>query len=93
MGKFRVIVAENAILDIQKHLKSVNKATIKKIETILRELEIHPTSGTGQPERLKYDYSGKWSRRINQKDRLIYSINDQIATVEVLSAMGHYNDK
>ena len=67
MGKFRVIVAENAILDIQKHLKSGNKPTIKKIETILRELEIHPTFGTGQPERLKYDYSGKWSRRINQK--------------------------
>jgi hypothetical protein len=42
MGKFRVIVAENAILDIQKHLKSGNKAIIKKIETILVNLRFTP---------------------------------------------------
>lgn len=93
MGKFRVVITEIAVLDIKKHIKSGNKSSIKKIETILRELEIHPTIGTGQPEQLKYNFTGKWSRRINQKDRLVYSINESIVTVEVLSAIGHYSDK
>ena len=53
----------------------------------------HPTTGTGQPEMLKYELAGKWSRRINQKDRIIYSINDSTVTVFVFSAMGHYADK
>jgi toxin YoeB len=59
----------------------------------LVELENHPESGEGQPERLKHELAGLWSRRINQKDRLVYSINDDTVIVEVLSAMGHYNDR
>lgn len=92
MGKFRVIISENAIRDIQKHLKSGNQASIKKIEKILKELETHPFTGTGKPERLKYKLRDKWSRRINQKDRMIYSVDEGIVRVEVLSAMGHYKD-
>ena len=93
MGKFRVIVAENAIEDIRKHIKSGNKSVVKKIETILIELEEHPYSGTGHPEQLKHQFTGKWSRRINKKDRLIYTVNEEIVFVEVLSAIGHYIDK
>lgn len=93
MGKFRVVIAEIAILEIKSHIKSGNKPTIKKIEIILRELEIHPTTGTGKPEKLKYNFSGKWSRRLNQKDRIVYSIDENTVTVEVLSAFGHYAHK
>lgn len=93
MGKFRVIVSETAIADIAKHKKSGNKASITKIAVILLELEEQPYTGTGQPERLKHDLSGFWSRRINQKDRLVYQINEDVVTVEVVSAMGHYSDK
>lgn len=93
MGKFRVEIKIEAQKDLKKHLKSGNKSTIKKIETILIELENHPTTGTGQPEQLKHELSGKWSRRINQKDRMVYTINNKTVMVEVLSAMGHYSDK
>lgn len=93
MGKFRVIIAENAIQDIKKLLKAGNKSTIKKIEIILTELENHPTIGVGQPEKLKYEFDNKWSRRLNKKDRIVYSIYDDTVTVEVLSALGHYSDK
>lgn len=93
MGKFRVEIKVEAQKDLKKHFKAGNKATIKKIEVILKELENHPESGTGQPEQLKYELIGKWSRRINQKDRMIYEIHETIVTVEVLSAMGHYSDK
>lgn len=93
MGKFRVEIKIEAQKDLKKHIKSGNKPTIKKIELILKELEVHPTTGTGQPEQLKYELSSKWSRRINHKDRMIYSINNKTVTVEVLSAIGHYSDK
>lgn len=93
MGKFRVKIEKSAQKDLKKHFKAGNKATIKKIELILLELSEHPTTGTGQPEMLKYELAGKWSRRINQKDRIIYSINDSTVTVFVFSAMGHYADK
>lgn len=93
MGKFRVKIEKQAKADLQKHLKSGNKASINKIETIIKELAEHPYTGTGQPEALKYNLQGYWSRRINQKDRLIYKVEESIVTVFVLSAMGHYSDK
>jgi len=36
---------------------------------------------------------GQWSRKIDKKNRLVYTINDEIVTVEVVSAKGHYGDK
>ncbi|MCX2491986.1 Txe/YoeB family addiction module toxin [Pedobacter sp. PF22-3] len=49
--------------------------------------------GVGNPERLKFELSGLWSRRINQKDRLIYKIEDEVVTVTIISALGHYGDR
>ncbi|HRN42672.1 MAG TPA: type II toxin-antitoxin system YoeB family toxin, partial [Vicingus sp.] len=54
MGKFRLKIEKAAQIDIKKHYKSGNKATIKKIEQILIELTEHPTTGIGQPEQLKF---------------------------------------
>lgn len=93
MGEFRVKIEKLAEEDIRKHLKSGNKSAIKKIEKILIELSVHPFEGEGQPEKLKFDLQGFWSRRINQKDRLIYKVEEEIVTVFVISAMGHYSDK
>ena len=39
------------------------------------------------------DYAGYWSRRINQKDRLIYRVKDEIITVTVVQVGQHYKDK
>ena len=82
-----------ALDDIEKHKKSGDRATLKKIEKLLIELIKHPKVGTGQPEVLKNNLSGLYSRRINKKHRLVYSINEQIVTVHVLSAWSHYGNK
>ena len=74
--------------DLLFHKKSGNKAIIKKIITFLEEIAEHPFTGTGKPEPLKHDLSGKWSRRINQEHRLVYQVLDSI--VKVHSAKGHY---
>jgi len=79
-----------ALKDIESLKKSGNKATLKKLEILLNELTEHPESGTGQPEELKHNYSGYWSRRINSKDRLIYKINQEDIEVIIVQAKGHY---
>jgi toxin YoeB len=82
-----------ALEDIEKHKKAGDQSVLKKIQRLLNELKEHPRTGTGQPERLKHELAGLYSRRINRKHRLVYSINEEIVTVYILSAGSHYGDK
>ncbi|MFI3269017.1 MAG: Txe/YoeB family addiction module toxin [Rikenellaceae bacterium] len=60
---------------------------------ILGELIEHPRSGTGKPEPLKgYAERELWSRRIDQKHRLVYEIRDDELIVIAIAAYGHYGD-
>ncbi len=93
MGKFRIEITKAAEIDIQKHYKSGNNANINKISKILSQLAETPYTGIGNPEKLKYDYSNFWSRRINKKDRIIYTVDEVAGTVYIASAIGHYLDK
>mgnify|MGYP006094115025 FL=1 len=85
--------SKTALADIEKHKKSGNKVTLLKIEKLLNELIVHPTTVSGQPEILKHELAGLYSRRINKKHRLVYSINNQKVIVHVLSTWSHYGDK
>ncbi len=66
---------------------------MNKISKIFEDLENHPFTGVGNPEQLKHSLMGFWSRKINQKERIIYSVNDTLALEEVISVMCHYSDK
>ncbi|MCV9388429.1 Txe/YoeB family addiction module toxin [Reichenbachiella ulvae] len=85
--------SKTALEDIEKHKKSGDQATLKKIQKLLIELTEHPRTGTGQPELLKHNLAGLYSRRINQKHRLVYAIEEKKVIVHVLSAYSHYGDK
>ena len=90
---YEVIITEGADSHIKKIEKSGNKVAINKINILLEELEEHPKTGTGHPERLKhFSNVERWSRRITDKHRLVYDIKDDIVVVLVLSAYGHYDD-
>lgn len=71
--------------------QSEDKKTLKKINKLLKETARTPETGDGQPEPLKNQLSGKWSRRINMQDRLVYSFTDE--TITVYQCRGHYDDK
>lgn len=86
-------IEPKAVQDIAELKKSGNKTAITKIEKLLIELKEHPTTGTGQVEALKNNLSGFWSRRIDKFNRLIYTIKEEIVTVTVISAKGHYDKK
>lgn len=90
---FQLEFTKSALEDIEQLKKSGDKSTLKKLEKLLNELREHPTTGTGQPEALKYKMEGLYSRRINQKHRLVHSIKLEIVTVYILSAYKHYGDK
>lgn len=88
---FEVIFTQKALEDISKHKQSGNKALLSKLDRLLDELEDHPETGTGQPEKLKH-LPGFWSRRLNKKHRLVYTIDGKNVIVVVISTFGHYED-
>ncbi|HHN48584.1 MAG TPA: type II toxin-antitoxin system mRNA interferase toxin, RelE/StbE family [Bacteroidales bacterium] len=72
MGRYKIALKQTAHNALIKISRSGDQATITRIEKIFHELELHPTTGTGKPEQLRYELSGCWSRWINRKDKLIY---------------------
>jgi len=88
--KYKLILSKEAQKHLKKHSTSGNKRLLSKIDALFGELQDHPETGTGKPERLKNNLAGFWSRRINKEHRLIYSIEEGIVKVNVVSAHGHY---
>ena len=79
---------KKADADLEYLRKSGNKQIINKIKDLLESISNDPYKGIGQPEPLKHELSGIWSRRINREHRLLYEVIDE--TVYVLSLKGHY---
>ena len=65
-----------AVEDLKYWKKSGNKTVQKKIQQLLISIQEHPFEGTGKPEALKHELSGKWSRRINEEHRIVYDVID-----------------
>ncbi|MCP2729230.1 Txe/YoeB family addiction module toxin [Limnofasciculus baicalensis] len=86
----RYLVFEGNTWEIYEELrqkdKNLHKNLCKLIKEMLRE---DPATGTGKPEALKHNLSGLWSRRISQKDRLIYKFDDKY--VYIFAIGGHYD--
>ena len=83
----KIILTTTAREDLS-YWEQNNSKIIEKINTILESILIDPKSGIGKPEKLKYELAGLWSRRINQKDRMVYQFDDN--TITVLQLRDHY---
>ena len=66
-----------------------DKAILKRINELIKDARRDPFGGIGKPEPLKHDLSGLWSRRINETDRLTYSVQNDILVI--VSCKGHYD--
>jgi toxin YoeB len=93
MGKYKIALSDRAKDHLSDWKKSGQLIALKKIERIFMELSNTPFSGIGSPEPLKYKLTEYWSRQIDKKNRIIYQVNDEIVSVFVISAKGHYEDK
>ena len=58
-----------------------NKQTLKRINLLIKDILRSPFNGIGDPEALKYDYSGFWSRRIDLEHRLVYRIEEGLLII------------
>jgi len=68
--------------------QSVDKAMLKKVNAMIKEIERTPFEGTGKPEALKHNLAGWWSRRINLEHRLVYKVEND--AVVILQCRYHY---
>lgn len=100
--KIDVVFSEFAWQQYEEYKKSGNKKAVKKINDLLEDIERNiienkekfekeepfDEKGLGNPEALKYDYSGYWSRRIDKKNRLVYRLQNK--KIEVTECKYHY---
>lgn len=87
----RSIIFEGKTCHIYEQLREKDKKLHKALCKILKEImRSDPSSGLGKPEPLKHNLSGLWSKRISQKDRLIYKFDDDY--VYIFAIGGYYDD-
>ena len=86
---YKINSLSNANKDLNWFRKN-DKTSYIKIFDLIREIMIGPSEGTGKPGRLKYFEYEVYSRRINHKDRLIYTIYEGTKEVDISSCKGHY---
>jgi len=84
-----IVITDTAKEDIKFFLKSGQTSLVKKIEKLLISIQTSPFTGIGKPEPLKYEFSGKWSRRIDSQHRVIYEVIGE--SIIIYSLKGHYN--
>lgn len=72
--------------EIRQKDKKLHKALCRALKDLIRN---DPTAGIGKPEPLKHKLAGLWSRRISQKDRVIYKFDKQY--VYIFAIGGHYD--
>ena len=85
-----IILLKKAREDRDYWKQTGNEKIMKLITALLKDIEKHPFSGLGKPEPLKGNLQGKWSRRINDEHRMVYSVSSGRIYVYVFSLKGHY---
>jgi toxin YoeB len=85
-----VIFLPQADKDLDYFITTNQKGIIKKISKLMDSIIQTPFKGIGKPEALKYRFTGKWSRKINQEHRLVYEFEEDNQIVYIYSLKGHY---
>ncbi len=88
----RVLIFEGSTWEEYEELREKDKRLHKNLIKILKQMlkSENPAEGYGKPEKLKHSLSGLYSRRISQKDRLIYTFDDN--AIHIFAIGGHYGD-
>ena len=68
-----------------------DKKILKKLNKLIDDIERNGYDGIGHPEPLKGDLSGLWSREIDEKNRLVYKIENDC--IKIYQCKNHYDDK
>lgn len=74
--------------DDYSYWQSTDKKVLKRINTLIKEIQRQPYESIGKPEPLKHGLSGYWSRRINDEHRIIYRCDND--TLMIAQLRYHY---
>lgn len=86
----RSLVFEGNTWAVYEELRTRDKRLHKALRLVLKEmLRDDPAAGTGKPEPLRHNLTGFWSRRLSQKDRVIYKFDEQY--IYIFAIGGHYD--
>lgn len=85
-----IVLLRQAREDRDYWKRTGNQRVMKRISKLLEDIMQHPFTGIGKPEPLKGSLQGKWSRRITDEHRLIYSVSDGMVYVYVFAMRFHY---
>jgi toxin YoeB len=83
-----VVFSPLALKHVEYWKKTNNLKTQSRISELIKAITIDPYKGIGKPEPLKHQLAGKWSRRIDKENRIIYNIENK--TLSIYSLKGHY---
>jgi len=84
------LVFEGKSWEVYENLRQRDKRVHKNLCAIIKEIMSgDPTIGLGKPEALRHNLTGFWSRRLSQKDRLIYRFDD--SHIYIFAIGGHYD--
>ena len=83
----KILFTEEAWKDFE-WFQNKDKRLAKRIKLLLKDILRSPEDGIGKPERLRFQLSGHWSRRISKEHRLVYKVEKEIITV--ISCRFHY---
>ena len=86
-----IIFLPKADEDLEYWKQTGNVRIMKRITSLLADIQQHPFTGIGKPEPLKGEQHGLWSRRITEEHRLVYSVSNGMVYVYVLSLRYHYS--
>ncbi len=70
-----------------------DKKPLKRINQLIKDIERNGNEGVGKPEPLKDNLSGFWSRRIDERHRLVYRIDEESGNIQIAQCRGHYRDE
>lgn len=73
------------------HWVDTDKKKVKKIKELLKDIERNGYTGIGKPEQLSGDLSLYYSRHIDNKNRIVYRIEEE--TIKIVQCGSHYKDK
>jgi toxin YoeB len=76
--------------DTYLYWQTQDRKTLKRINELIRDIERNGNTGIGKSEPLKHKHQGYWSRRIDEKNRLIYRIQNEI--IDIIQCGSHYDD-
>ena len=75
--KIEIIAFTSHAWEDYLHWFKQDKKTLKRINTLIKDIQREPFDGIGKPEPLKFELAGMWSRRIDNEHRLVYQIEGE----------------